>query len=249
LKNKALWAAVVILLLLDVYNFLDNYTLHGAVNTLSDRLDSVLQNMPSGATAAVQKETSVYSAERTVPIVAVSNSGAGVVGNLTVKIIPGGNNILLSTNPFVETDIQYSANKAVAVARMKAGYSYISDYLFEYRAGEARLIGGESAGAAATVAVYAAMRNKSIRNDTVITGVIETDGSVGQVAGIIEKAKAVADAGFTRFLIPAGQSNFTYYEREVIQQPSRMGFVIQSVRYVPKRMDLKRAPKKNGGLK
>lgn len=249
MKNKALWAAVFLLLLICIYNALDNFLLRSELSALSDRLDSSLQNLPAVNSGAAQLQAfEAYSAERTVPIVAVSGSGDGVVGNLTVKIIPGNNNVLLSTNPFVETDIQYSANKAVAVAKLRSNYHYNRDYLFDYRAAQAQLIGGESAGAAATVALMAAMQNKSIRKDTAITGTIETDGSIGKIGGVIEKAKAVADAGYKRFLIPKGQGNLTYYEREVTQQPTRRGFIIQSVRYVPRVLDLKATAKDEWGL-
>lgn len=41
----------------------------------------------------------------------------------------------------------------------------------------------------------------------------KADGMIEEISGAIEKAKAVADAGYKRFLVPKGQSTVTYYER------------------------------------
>lgn len=199
--------------------------------------------------AAVQSpELSLLTTERTIPIVAVTNDGDGVVGDLTIKLIPGNNNVLVNTNPFLDTDIQYSANKAVAVAKQKANYGFDRDFLFNYKAGNAQLIGGESAGAATTVATIAALENRTIRKDTAITGTIEADGTIGEIGGVIETAKVVSDAGFKRFIVPKGQSNVTYYERQVSEEPIRYGLTILNTRYIPKNIDLKVEAKKEWNL-
>lgn len=179
---------------------------------------------------------------------AVTSDGAGEVENLTIRLIPGNNNVLINTNPFLDTSPQYSANKAVAVAKLNSNYGFDRDFIFDYRAGNAQLIGGESAGAAATIATIAALENKTISNDVIITGTIESDGTIGEIGGVIEKAKAVADAGYKRFLVPKGQSKVRYYERQVSEEPTRYGFTILNTRYVPKTIDLKDVAKKEWNL-
>jgi uncharacterized protein len=71
-----------------------------------------------------------------------------------------------------------------------------------------------------------------------ITGTINPDGTIGQVAGILEKAKAAADAGYTLLLVPKGQSNFKYYEKQVNQQSIGFGMNVYNVQYVPKTIDI-----------
>lgn len=191
---------------------------------------------------------SFFTTERTIPIVAVSNDGEGTVGKLTLKLIPGNNNVLVNTNPFLDTEMQYSANKAVAVAKQKSDYGFNRDFLFDYQAGNSHLIGGESAGAASTVVAIAALENKTIRNDTAITGTIEPCGCIGNVGEVMEKAKAVSDAGYKRFLVPKGQSNITYYVRQSSERPTHNDYRTHNTRYVQTILDLKEEAKNNWNL-
>ncbi len=185
--------------------------------------------------------------ELSIPIVAVSTDGEGVVGNLTLKLIPGNNNVFVDTNPFVDFDIQYSVNTAVTYAKLFVkNYNFDKDFVFSYKV-PARVVGGPSAGAATAILTIAALEGKRLKPGVAITGTINPDGSIGPVGGILEKAKAVADAGFEVFLVPKGQSVITYYER-VTEKHSLYGFDILSTRYVPKTLDLKQAAKKEWGL-
>jgi len=247
MSNKILWIVIGLLFATSAYNAYNSYLLEGEVHKLSYELSTFSSSVHT-AGSDVKSGISLFTAERTIPVVAVSNEGEGVVGDLTVKLIPGNNNVLVNTNPFLDTDIQYSANKAVAVAKQKADYGFDRDFLFDYEAGSAQLIGGESAGVATAVATIAALENKTIRKDTTITGTIEADGTIGEIGGVIEKAKAVSDAGYKRFIVPRGQSNVTYYERQVSEEPTRFGFTILNTRYLPKTLDLRAEAKKEWNL-
>jgi uncharacterized protein len=178
MKEKILYLALTVLFLLSFYNFYNVQLLFQEITQFSQEL-----NNPVVYTSGGNNHKVYYTTERTIPIVAVSSSGEGVVGNLTIKLIPGNNNVLINTNPFLETDIQYSANKAVTVAKLRSNYDFDRDFLFDFRAGNAQLIGGESAGAAITIATIAALQNKTIRNDTIITGTINVDGTIGRIEG------------------------------------------------------------------
>ena len=90
--------------------------------------------------------------------------------------------------------------------------------------------------------------NKNIRRGVVITGTINPDGSIGKVAGILEKAKAVADSGYKTFLVPKGQSKINYYEKVVEKQPTVFGFTLLNTRYVRRTIDLKDVAEKEWGL-
>jgi len=244
MKEKILYLALIVLFLLSFYNLYNTKLLTQEISQLSQEFKNPKIIYSTGN----NNQKVYYTTERTIPIVAVSNNGIGVVGNLTVKLIPGNNNVLINTNPFLETDIQYSVNKAVTVAKLRSNYDFDRDFLFDFKAGNAQLIGGGSAGAAITIATIAALQNKTLKKDAVITGTINVDGTIGRVGGIIEKAKAVADANYKYFLIPKGQSKITYYEKVVTKEPVGFGFEILNTRYVPKTIDLKEVAKKEWGL-
>jgi uncharacterized protein len=74
--------------------------------------------------------------------------------------------------------------------------------VFNFSSTKAQLIGGESAGAAAAILAIAALENKGLKDEAVITGTIEEDGTIGKIGGVLEKTRAVHDAGYRNFLIP-----------------------------------------------
>lgn len=264
MENRYLWIAIGLLFVMNLYTIYTTYYLQEDIGAISYSMQwnigAISQNISalSGrisqyenyrTTTEQQKvQQEFFTIDRSIPIVAVSNNGNGVIGNLTVKLIPGNNNVLINTNPFLETDLQYSVNKAVVVAKSMSEYSYNKDFLFDFRAGDSKLIGGESAGAAITIATTAALQNKSLTNNAVITGTINPDGGIGQIGAVIEKAKAVADAGYTYFLVPKGQSKVTYYEKQITKEPAGYGFEILNTRYIPKTIDLTKVAKEQWNL-
>jgi uncharacterized protein len=76
----------------------------------------------------------------------------------------------------------------------------------------ATVIGGESAGAALTLATVATLEQKRLNNSVMITGTINHDGSIGPVSEIISKAKAAKKSGAILFLVPLLQSRDVIYE-------------------------------------
>ncbi|MCD6496617.1 MAG: hypothetical protein J7K54_05075 [Candidatus Aenigmarchaeota archaeon] len=194
--------------------------------------------------------TSYLLSQKTIPIVAVNSvTDEGVVGKLMVKTIPGSGNVLIETNPFLEPDTQYSVDTAVRVARKIAGAKEGErDFILTFNV-SSRLIGGPSAGAAIATAAVAAIENRDIRNDVAMTGTIDSDGRIGMVGGILEKAKAASEAGYRIFLIPKGQSKITYYEKRVEKEPFGFGFYLYNTYYVPRTVDITQEVRDKWGLK
>ncbi len=181
--------------------------------------------------------TEIFNAK--IPVLAVkSDDNTGVVSFANIEIRSGKGRVLINTNPFVEPDTQFSAETAVKVAQQLAKVTLADrDVILTFEA-NTTLVGGPSAGAAMTVATYAALQNKKITPEVMITGTIEPDGSIGEVGGILEKAEAAGENGAKIFLVPKGSADLKYYERQVVER--RIGpFVIQEVNYVPKSLDLK----------
>ena len=84
--------------------------------------------------------------------------------------------------------------------------------LVYYINANASIIGGPSAGAALTIATIAALTGKKPNQDVMITGTINSDGSIGPIGDVLEKAKAAQSVGASTFLIPLSQSKEVVYE-------------------------------------
>jgi len=172
----------------------------------------VLQGLPVFAVEA-------QGGECTLPVAAVSSSGEGVMGSLTVKVVkPGSGLIFVSVSPSVEVDVQGATRIAVLTASIIGGFNpLIYDYYFILNS-PAIVIGGPSAGAAMALAVLLAVKGLECRGDYVVTGMINPDTTIGPVGGLKEKLEATATSGVKTFIIPLGQSKYTYYERVLVRK-------------------------------
>ncbi len=167
-------------------------------------------------------------------IVAVrSDTHSGVIGKVHVELKEGNGNVLVNTNPFVESTTQYSVREAVKVAESYTNINIANRDIIVYFDINGTLIGGPSAGAAITAATIAAIENKEVRQDAVITGTIEGGGHIGRVSGVFEKAVAAEENGMELFLMAEGQG---VYEQR-IKKEEIFGFTFVRVYSTP--VDLK----------
>ena len=249
-SHKRLWIAISILLVLVLVNSYYLNNLFGQIAILRGEIREI--SGPVAASVSEQNElkrSSFSIAEKSIPIVAVAGDELGVMGEMNLRLIPGSNDILINTNPFLEPDVQYAIKTAVTYAESRyPSYKYDKDFVFNFSSTKAQLIGGESAGAAAAILAIAALENKGLKDEAVITGTIGVDGTIGKIGGLLEKTRAVNDAGYKIFLIPQGQSNITYYERQVQRRSTDLGFDILRSKYIPRTLDLSKAAKDEGGL-
>jgi uncharacterized protein len=161
----------------------------------------------------IYQEPTPFYAE--INLVAVDQNGNGVTTPLTVEAKPGDGKILTNIEKLLFwVDTQYSIQIARDVVKNITKVN-IDDYDLIYGIKtNATLVGGPSAGAALAVATVAALENKTLKNDIMITGTIEPDGTIGEVGGVLEKAKAAKDVGAKVFLVPFGQGEETYLKPE-----------------------------------
>ena len=144
---------------------------------------------------------------------AVDIEGKGVNTILTVEATSGtGRTLTDIDNLLFWADTQHSIRMARKVAENITGKNMINyDIIYTIQAA-ASLIGGPSAGSALTLASIAALENKKLKENVMITGSINHDGTIGPVSSILEKAKASKDAGATLFLVPLLQGEGFFYE-------------------------------------
>ncbi len=156
-----------------------------------------LASEASGRSRAFTRVPAVYQTPEGVSM--------GSLGNLTVEVEPGEGYVYFSADPLTQIDTQGAARTAALVASYTLGRDPLS-YNFYYRLeSNSMIIGGPSAGAAMTVATIAALLGREVRQDVVMTGMVNPDGTVGPVGGIPEKLEAAAKGGAKIFLVPAGQ--------------------------------------------
>jgi hypothetical protein len=131
---------------------------------------------------------------------AVFGNGGSMV-DVTVELVPGQGDVFVKVYPRTGISTQESIELAVAYARFLAKDNSSCDVMVSFGR-SASLVDGPSAGTAMTVMTYAALENKSLRHDTVLTGTIDIKGSVGPVGGLYEKAKGAASIGASYFITP-----------------------------------------------
>jgi uncharacterized protein len=154
------------------------------------------------------------SARNTVSlqVPAIDENGKGVATTLIVEVVPGKGRVLTDINHMLFfTDTQNSIQIAKSVAENITGVNITKIDLIYQIETNASAIGGPSAGAALTVATVAAIENKTLNPKVGITGTINSDGTIGPVGGVEEKAMASKEAGIETFLVPEGQGTETTY--------------------------------------
>lgn len=160
-----------------------------------------------------------------IGLVAVDQNGNGIITPLTVEVKPGDGKILTNIEKILFwVDTQQSMQTAKQVAGNITGIDVDKYDLVYSLKSNATLVGGPSAGGALTAATIAALENKKIKSDVMMTGTINPDGTIGEVGGILEKAKAAKDVGAKIFLVPKGQGTQTTLEpeQECVQRSSFM---------------------------
>jgi uncharacterized protein len=173
-----------------------------------------------------------------VNVPAVDNNGNGVVTTLEVIAMPGSGRTLVDIdNLLFWADTQNSIRMAKLVAKNITGLETDDyDIIYNIKA-NASLIGGPSAGAALTLVTISALENKPLKQDVMLTGGINHDGTISPVSGILEKAEAAKDLNATIFLVPLLQSREVVYERR--EHCEKFGFTeICNIEQVPKKINI-----------
>lgn len=173
-------------------------------------------------------------------------SEEGALLNISTEIQPGKGRVLVQTTPLMGVVFQDAANTAVFVAENKTGRQMSSsDIIFSITASnETPGVDGPSAGALMTLLTISAIDNNTkLNNSITLTGTIDDEGNIGQIGGVLEKAKAAKAGGKTLFLIPRENNRlvtYKYVERKlggfnVIEKQSE---VVDAKEYIEKEVGI-----------
>lgn len=129
----------------------------------------------------------------------------GSIMNISVEIIPGRGRVLVQTTPLMGVVFQDAANTAVSVAGNRSGVNLSSsDVIFSIDSGNTiSEVDGPSAGALMTLLMVSAIEKRPIDDSMTLTGTITSNGHIGAIGGIVEKATAAKENGKTLLLLPA----------------------------------------------
>ncbi|MBR9707110.1 MAG: hypothetical protein GOV15_01610, partial [Candidatus Diapherotrites archaeon] len=174
-----------------------------------------------------------FASEIIIP--AVTKTEEGLTTLLEVTLLPGEGNIFSGIQPLTSINTQRSQRNAVdaAASFLEADLTQF-DVIFNIKS-NATQVDGPSAGAAMALAVVAEFQKKEIPRTISVTGSVDSDGNIGPVGGIFEKANAAQSMGVTLFIIPEGEATQT----AVIEQRNEITPGQYSITPISTRVDLR----------
>ncbi len=135
------------------------------------------------------------------------NGKSGTVASLHLELRPGSERVFLETYPMTKVATQASLRFAqqIACKQLELDCSKY-DFLYTIKALPG-IVGGPSAGGAASVLTSALLLNKTVPNEFAMTGTINSGGIIGPVGGLKYKVMAAANNSIKTVFLPAGTSN------------------------------------------
>ena len=163
--------------------------------------------LPFAGFASAQCPAEGHTVVLKAPAVSKTSDGqlVGVATDFVITVAPGSGHVYVETWPLAQVDMQASARLAAQTAGKVLGVDMSKYDVFIQIKADAPIIGGPSAGGTMTVGIIAALKGWKINPKVMMTGMINPDGTIGPVGGILEKASAAHSVGAKLFLIPEGQ--------------------------------------------
>jgi uncharacterized protein len=164
------------------------------------------------APAALAKSMTLLAVSKT------KDGFAGTSADLELDVKKGSGRVFISTFPLTNVDTQISFRMAKEYAcdfLDKDCGKY--DFYYVVRS-EAPIIGGPSAGGAATLLTISVLDNLNLDPKIAATGTINSGGIIGPVAGIKYKVEAASKVGLRKVLIPSGTRYYDESSEGIAQQ-------------------------------
>ena len=153
---------------------------------------------------------SVYAQKKgNIKILALAEgeiNSTGAVADLYLELLDNGQErVILDTFPLSKLTTQISMRFAQQIACKEFDVD-CSNYDFFYTIKSIQgIVGGPSAGAAATILTTSLLKDLELDENVAITGTINSGGLIGPVGGIKQKIEAASKLGFKKVLIPKGK--------------------------------------------
>lgn len=225
-KNFVLIAALLTLFLGNAFQYFENRSLD--VEVEKARAEALIQEkvaadlnfrLAEAEKGLAEKNALLSEAERElvalqtgrknrINLLAVVN-GEGVTIPVESEIRQGEGRLLLDVDGTLYlAETQLSISSAAEAAKAVTGANLEDKDVIirvENPYAQTLALSGESAGASFAVAIIANLEGVSIRDDILITGAINPDGSIGVVGDVSVKALAARSAKATTLLVPRDQ--------------------------------------------
>ena len=205
----------------------------------------VMLLLPLAGTVSAQCPSEGNTVVLKAPAVSKTAEGelVGVATDFVITVAPGTGHVYVETWPLAEVDMQASARLAAQIAGKVLGVDMSKYDVFIQIKADSPIIGGPSAGGTMTVGIIAALEGWKVSPKVMMTGMINPDGTIGPVGGILEKASAAHDVGAEIFLIPQGQR--IQYVQET--QKREIGGIVE-INTQTKKVDVVEYAKERWGL-
>lgn len=169
---------------------------------------------------------------------AESDNETGGMITVTAEMRYGQGRILVETKPPLGLTFQETASNAVAAARKYTGKNISSeDVVFTVRAAkEPQSIDGPSAGALMGILAVSVLEKSPVNESVAITGSISSDGRIGSIGGLPDKAKAAKAAGKSLLLIPRENRYLTVVH---ISGSSRVSETVDAREFLEKQVGIR----------
>ncbi|MEM3883712.1 MAG: S16 family serine protease [Methanothrix sp.] len=161
-----------------------------------------------------------------LPILLATMSFAGFAGNATIHApavilqtnngtltiiklnVTTGTGIVNITGPLSVGQSTINSSEAAAiVASSKLGLNY-KNYNFHYQINDNFAnVSGPSAGTAMTLLALSALSHKSLLDNFTVTGVINYNGTIGEIGGVYDKIEAAKARGMSFIMVPFAGNN------------------------------------------
>jgi len=169
-----------------------------------------------------------------ITLLALTDNGTseyGSVASLGLEVRHGSERVYLETFPMTKVTTQASLRFAEQIACKELELDCSAyDFMFTIRALPG-IVGGPSAGGAATLLVAASLLNKTVPKEIAMTGTINSGGIIGPVGGLKYKIEAAAGNGIKTVLIPKGTKDLKEKNKtiDLIQYGKDLNLTVKEV--------------------
>ncbi|MGC9156675.1 MAG: S16 family serine protease [Candidatus Micrarchaeia archaeon] len=159
----------------------------------------------------------------------LSSTSTGTLTEITLNLTAGTGVVSISGPSSVGYSTIASAKQAVATACSYLGVNQ-SQYNFSFVIHDRNVsVSGPSAGTAFTLLTIAALEHRQLLSNFTVSGIIESNGTIGLIGGVYDKAEAASQGHMRFFLLPNATAGGTIEQLLYYISQSLFSIPIQQV--------------------